>query len=935
MQCHARPSLEGPISGWGRGVLTGLLAAAFLLALSAPAMASTVSITLAGTGAGTVKSSPGSIDCSIEAGVTSGTCSDSSFANSASVTLSATPKDAGSVFFGWTVGEGGCTGQATTLDHRTPCQITASAVGGTSSLTAKFVPTPAPPLALTGVASPGAASYLRLLHGEVDPEGFRVSECRFEYGTSSEYGSVSPCVPGASELLEGTAPIPVSGETEPLEPNTTYHYRLFASNLGGAGKGEDRTFTTGPAPFDPCPNAPRRAEEGIAALLLPDCMALEQVSPPKKDSQPARSPVLSANGERALFSSNAALAGSPGVLYISGEPYLASRSASGWQTALTRPPAELNKGWFGGAKSFNPDLSSWLHLAATSAQSELGAAQVFEQGTGLFTPLSPLIEPLSGGLPETVSNAALQGASADHSHLVFAPGTASTTYFPGDPVPSGPAAGSNAYVAHRDSGGQPDIELLARDDAGKAWGGTCGARLGGAASTRGAISQDGLRSFITTRPTQPASGFCRTANKLRILSRTETPAGPQIEELVQNECSRVSPPACSTADGDDLYLGASLDQTRVYFTTTRQLANSDLDATSDLYLYDSTKPLGARLTQVSAGGSGDATPGSGASASSLFARSGDGSHAYFTSNAVLTTAKNPENREAEAGKPNLYLYEYPAGTTAFLGTLAAGDSGAYPVPLAGSNPAIGGDGHVLLFNSKANLSAADADTGFRDVFRYEGGASPTLQCVSCRPGAPDSAPFDTAERSNPNGAGTDFAEVGRWVSEDGQAVVLKTAEALVPGDQNGVTDSYLWRAGQIYRLPGTADGNGKLGDSPVLSHDGSEVAFQSAAQLLPSDGDDTKDVYVGRVGGGFPKPIPPHVCGGEECQQPFAAQPSPQGAGSEAAGAGNPSFNGPGKARCPKGRHRVKGRCVSQRRHKKHRKRSQERREDTSRRAAK
>jgi hypothetical protein len=45
--------------------------------------------------------------------------------------------------------------------------------------------------------------------------------------------------------------LPASG----LEPNTTYHYRLVATNAFGATRGADRTFTTvpGPAPTTTAP----------------------------------------------------------------------------------------------------------------------------------------------------------------------------------------------------------------------------------------------------------------------------------------------------------------------------------------------------------------------------------------------------------------------------------------------------------------------------------------------------------------------------------------------------------------------------------------------------------------------------------------------------------------------------------------------------------
>src|SRR5207253_2029607 len=64
---------------------------------------------------------------------------------------------------------------------------------------------------------------------------------RFEYGTSSAYGSSVAC---ASLPGSGTSRVAVSAEVEGLSANTTYHFRVVASNEGGSGSGEDQTFTT-------------------------------------------------------------------------------------------------------------------------------------------------------------------------------------------------------------------------------------------------------------------------------------------------------------------------------------------------------------------------------------------------------------------------------------------------------------------------------------------------------------------------------------------------------------------------------------------------------------------------------------------------------------------------------------------------------------------
>ncbi len=79
-----------------------------------------------------------------------------------------------------------------------------------------------------------------------------ITGCHFEYGTNESYESGPvPCVPGGPYGSESTVTAELSG----LEPETTYHYRLVASNSAGTGEGADKTITphfvlealTGPA----------------------------------------------------------------------------------------------------------------------------------------------------------------------------------------------------------------------------------------------------------------------------------------------------------------------------------------------------------------------------------------------------------------------------------------------------------------------------------------------------------------------------------------------------------------------------------------------------------------------------------------------------------------------------------------------------------------
>lgn len=69
---------------------------------------------------------------------------------------------------------------------------------------------------------------------------------RFEYGTSAAYGASIP-VPGADIGAGLEGPVTTGQELSDLQPGTTYHYRVVASNALGQAAGADQTFTTLPS----------------------------------------------------------------------------------------------------------------------------------------------------------------------------------------------------------------------------------------------------------------------------------------------------------------------------------------------------------------------------------------------------------------------------------------------------------------------------------------------------------------------------------------------------------------------------------------------------------------------------------------------------------------------------------------------------------------
>ena len=95
--------------------------------------------------------------------------------------------------------------------------------------------------------STGAASSVMertaTLNGTVNPNGFR-TQYHFQFGTTTGYGMVTP----VADAGMSTTVTSVENIRSRLQPATTYHYRLTATNGFQTVYGSERTFTTEPLP---------------------------------------------------------------------------------------------------------------------------------------------------------------------------------------------------------------------------------------------------------------------------------------------------------------------------------------------------------------------------------------------------------------------------------------------------------------------------------------------------------------------------------------------------------------------------------------------------------------------------------------------------------------------------------------------------------------
>lgn len=79
------------------------------------------------------------------------------------------------------------------------------------------------------------------LTGTINPE-YVEADYSFEYGTSESYGDRTP----KAHVDIGSTDTEAVAQLGELLPDTTYHYRLVATNVAGRSVGADHTFTTGP-----------------------------------------------------------------------------------------------------------------------------------------------------------------------------------------------------------------------------------------------------------------------------------------------------------------------------------------------------------------------------------------------------------------------------------------------------------------------------------------------------------------------------------------------------------------------------------------------------------------------------------------------------------------------------------------------------------------
>jgi hypothetical protein len=734
--------------------------------------------------------------------------------------------------------------------------LVATNAGGPGESPVETFTTPAVAPTISATAATGTTGSEATLTAQINPGGSPTTY-HFEYLTDAQFqaggygnpavSSTSPTALGAgNETLEALAT--VSG----LVAGTTYHFRAVATN-GSAGNpvidSADRTFIafagTQPGEGQTCPNEAIRAEQGT--LALPDCRAYEMVTPPFKYGQypiVAGSAVSDDETAAISFSSLGGFNDPGNDSSTEGGEYIASRSASGWQTAAVNPLAAEFQGGATDTEGvsretldYSADLTHTLFLKSPAGKSPIDFRFYIRDAlTGSVQEIGPAVPPaeIADWTPEKAN--AQNGAKPKEIYLGATPNFSQVFFnliptnpdavWPGDQTALG-AGGAESLYTHTGAG-QTEPELVAVTNeqtlsAAAAEQGDahineaaelisqCGARLGGnylEPNTYNAISNSGKTVFFTVKPGGCANegGPIGTGPPVSTLyarlrrSHTVAISEPGPASCEQCDISEENSPAFEGSQSLASFQGASRDGSRAFFTTIQKLfVGTDGESGTNLYEYDFNAPQGDRVSLVAS----ELTPGGGEASTSaenagVLRISEGGQWVYFVSGKVLAGNPGPAGGSAAAGAINLYAYNTQSHSYTFVSQLSAGDARDW-APVDARNVEATPDGRFLLFRSVAALTPDAAGPG-RQLYRYEAPTEANPHGLLIRISrsndgfnndgnsvAPPSSPFspEYERKVQPSFSRQDLARTSpEGITVDGSKVFFESPAALTPGALN-------------------------------------------------------------------------------------------------------------------------------------------------------
>jgi DNA-binding beta-propeller fold protein YncE len=851
-------------------------------------------------GPGTVTSSPAGIACPA-------TCT-AKFALHAKVTLTAKAGEAAE-FKAWS----GCDSKPS------PSQCTVS-MDEPRQVSATFTALP------QAIAKPAQPVLYKeaTLRGEVGTAGVK-TEYRFEYLSEEAYAENGETFAGAQQTPTGVlAPseglVAVKAPLVGLKAGTVYRFRLQVENAIGAAADEAAFTTLQRQGAGACPNIEYRTG---ASAGLPDCRAYEMVTPADTGGHPIHVPganfpewPVAPRGEGA--GNRVSFGGLfPGFEGNGNADTFVSRRgpgphpAAGWVPELIGPDYEQ----VGGEKFANPDRG----VSADQEYSlyQLGAAEGKKPFPNTPAEGSYLRVP---GAANAACNSPATEIVQPHFELVGCGSLGGKTVVDPAAVPRFPSAGARHLIF------TSDVRL---DDAAPA------------AGTEAIYDREAGAASAEVLSTQPEGGpFAANVSYIAASEDGDAVVFAAAGALYLHRAGQTT----EISAGPATFAGVSADGSRVFYADA---ASGGALPPAGLFACDTEAGsciAGAQpgLTQIAAD-------------STFVALAAGGANAYFTSEDALTgPEENEAGQSAEAGAYNLYAwdgagtrliavldpedtagFDFPpeeAGRQRLDSWVAAVNQGRPASVPARSTPG----GEAFVFGSRARLSAYDTQ-GVGQVYRYApaAAAGERLLCVSCAQTGTPPGPKEALLASLtafPSVIGDSTLTYN--VTDDGGRVFFQSPDRLVPEDANGAIDVYEWVArgeGECTRPGGClaliSSGQGEASSFLYgMTPDGHDVLFRTPEKLIGADIAGNPSLYDARIDGGIPEPPLVPVCHGDACQGE-GSEPPPltEPATGAPVGNGNVEEAPHRPARCPKGKRRVKGRCVKPHKHRLHKHRKHKR----------
>jgi hypothetical protein len=649
-----------------------------------------------------------------------------------------------------------------------------------------------------------------------------------------------------------------------------------------------------------CPNEEVRS--ALDSSLLPGCRAYELVTPPYMEGAYITSVLsVSEDGSRMVASSWGVLGGAgedrPNFpSEHAGAAYEFARTATGWNARSLTPPGSLYAG--NGVFDVSRDMNSTVWALAQPPQSEHLTTDLYlESPLGKFTEMGP-------ATPSTTEENQFKyfyaGASGDLSHVLFTISEPSFRW----PFDKTVGNASSLYELVGLKNTAPELVGVTGARESNELVSQCGTRLGssvpsgepelsgGGGSMFNAISASGARIYFTAvgADDTPCASELPQPPVDEIFAREEDSSGNMettpISEPTVSHCSSQPAPPCADAH----FEGASLDGSKVFFTSTQKLVEGASEGSSNLYEYDFNSPgvgQSQKLVLVSRGSAAPAVQG-------VVRISEDGSHVYFVAQGNLTHTKNGRGKEPAENADNLYVFERdasaPEGRTTFIATLSSGDGRDW-ARLDARPAQVSFDGQLLVFTSEADLLGEGVGPGVQQVFQYDAQTDTLVRASIGQHGynnngrAPLYSAAITISPYNYSDSSTLFGNV--LAPEDG-AVFFESPTALTPWALNNqvanglpipvpIPNVYEYHNGEVYLVSDGRD-TSTIQSYPGVklwgaSMSGDDVFFQTSDPLVAQDTNTQSSIYDARVDGGFPAPSSPQSCSGDECQGALSQTP--------------------------------------------------------------